>query len=167
MLHCFPHQSVQLRSVVLCRKRVSAHRHTLTSLCWRKDVALHSIPFPFRVSPWLYRANPRPSIPTALQYSPRPFACLQGLRLLLLSMRESRLTYGNHRLLKVRQHSRYFHRLAEVRNEKPMPLDVGRDRQGHHLFIPRHSPITAHPPWRWAQSGRFGRSVFGRWLVGR
>ena len=82
-------------------------------------------------------------------------------------MRESRLTYGNHRLLKVWQHSRYFHRLAEVRNEKPMPLDVGRGRQGHTPFQPSPQPHYRPSALRWAQSGRFGRSVFGGWLVGR
>ena len=69
-------------SFVVSRKRVSAHRHTLTSYGRRKDVALHSIPFPFRVSSWHIRAITKPSIPSALHYSPRPFACLQGLRLL-------------------------------------------------------------------------------------
>ena len=47
-----------------------------------------------------------------------------------------------------------------------MPLDVGRDRQGHHLFIPRHSPITAHPPCGGRSRGGSGGRCSGSGLWG-
>lgn len=76
------------------------------------------------------------------------------------SMRESRLTYGNQRLLKVSQHSRLFNRYGRgehyfplsktsfIESEvKPMksrcaPMSA-EDRQAHHLFISHHCRITA------------------------
>ena len=53
--------------------------------------------------------------------------------------------------------SLHSQRLAEVRNEKPMPLDVGGDRQGHPPFHPSPQPHYRPSVLRWAQSGRFGR----------
>ena len=85
-------------------------------------------------------------------------------------MRESRLTYGNRRLLKVSQHSRLFNRYGRgehnfplskssfIESEvKPMksrcaPMSA-EDRQAHHLFISHHCRITAR--WLGRLVGRF------------
>lgn len=87
-------------------------------------------------------------------------------------MRESRLTYGNRRLLKVRQHSRLFNRYgrgehyfplsktsfieSEVKPMKSRCAPMSAEyRQAHHLFISHHCRITA----------RCLRRLVGRFVV--
>ena len=85
-------------------------------------------------------------------------------------MRESRLTYGNRRLLKVSQHSRLFNRYgrgehyfplsktsfieSEVKPMKSRCAPMSAEyRQAHHLFISHHCRITAR--WLGRLVGRF------------